>query len=115
MSSVKRADILVQGTLPAFTPTIGYLAGQSEGHRVSPNFDNDAKAELKVGGRTCQCGDCGEFFTGESSFTRHLMALGTDHVGCRTPKAMLAIGMQRNSNGVWMFGVPKKVAEGREV
>ena len=66
--------------------------------------DFTPKPELKVGGRTCQCGDCGLFFTGLQPFDRHLKNRGTAHVTCRTEKEMQAIGMLPNKHGTWQYG-----------
>ncbi len=63
--------------------------------------DFEVRPFLKVGGRTCQCAECGQFFTGVGAFDRHMV--GT--VRCRTPDQMRAAGMTANIYGVWQLGV----------
>lgn len=70
-------------------------------------MDTDVKAELKVGGRTCECTGCHHFFTGLAPFDRHQIS-GEDDVYCRTPDEMRAIGMVQNKHRVWQYGQSKE-------
>ncbi len=70
------------------------------------DVDKSVKAELKIGGRACQCAECGLFFTGVKPFDRHQIWAGEGKRGnvvCLTPTEMLAAGMGRNIHGVWQY------------
>jgi hypothetical protein len=75
--------------------------------------DKDVKAELKTGGRACECTGCGAFFGGLSGFDRHQIS-GEDDVYCRTADEMRAIGMVQNKHGVWLYGQSKQQLEQTE-
>lgn len=79
--------------------------------RGNPNLatqNKEAKPQLRPGSQVCQCAYCDLYFTGIKPFDRHLKGKGTGDVSCRTVKEMEAIGMNTNSNGVWMYGLPLK-------
>ena len=66
--------------------------------------DKEARAQLKNGGRVCQCAECGQYFNGIAPFDRHLQNMGTDHVTCSTVAQMRQLGMVHNIHGVWSVG-----------
>ncbi len=67
---------------------------------------NAARPILKVGGRVCECTQCGLFFAGVGPFDRHLVGWG-----CRTLEQMQAVGMAANVHGVWQMGVSAGMAK----
>ncbi len=70
--------------------------------------DFEVRPILKVGGRVCECTQCGLFFAGVGPFDRHL--IGWE---CRTLEQMRAVGLDRNQHGVWggSFGKPEPLGE----
>lgn len=75
--------------------------------RDMSGIDRSVKAELRVGTRTCQCADCGAFFTGVEGFDLHMVG---DDLRCLSPAEMRRIGMTVNEHGVWARGTANRKA-----
>ncbi len=65
--------------------------------------DWDTKPELRVGGRTSQCGQCDRYFVGVNAFDQHMIGQDTARPRCLSTAKMLKLGMTQNKYGVWSY------------
>lgn len=96
-----------------YTPTGDSEAtglGYGSEEATSRPLPGPAKAELKPGGQTCQCAECGLFFTGVDAFDLHRYG-EWDKRKCRTVAKMREMGMSANENGVWARGAYRNPKE----
>jgi hypothetical protein len=75
--------------------------------------DTAVKAQHKIGGKACDCTDCGAWFAGISGFDNHLIRKGDD-ILCMSPERMRKVGMAQNTNGVWLLGKATGKGTGRK-
>ena len=71
--------------------------------QVERAHDFSVKPALNPGSRTCQCCECGLFFTAISAFDAHRVG-SPERRKCRTQKKMVDLGMNTNEHGVWSAG-----------
>lgn len=64
---------------------------------------------MKLTGRRCQCGDCGEYFNSVAAFDRHRVGVGRARK-CMPPASL---GMVKNRVGYWITA-PYAAAARRE-
>ena len=91
----------------------------TDGAEWRANIEPHVKPELRPGSRTCQCGECEEYFAAPSTFDLHRTFENPkvedwDTRRCMTPDEMEKTGLRRNPYGVWL-DKRRSIREGVEV